>query len=217
MKKTTLLLVLLLSFTLTNFSNAQEPMLGEVRIFAGNFAPRGWAFCEGQLIAISQNPALFSLVGTTYGGDGRTTFGLPDLKGRVPAGVGRGAGLQNISWGQRGGFDFPILSSNQMPQHKHAAVISGSSSLALSTTTAVNEIPEAGDVPAAARFGNGLGATKVKTYGPPTKLVSGGPINSSLQSVTIQQAGASQSFDNRQPYLGVRYIIALQGYFPPRS
>lgn len=217
MKKTTLFLALLLSLTFSSFSNAQDPMLGEVRIFAGNFAPRGWAFCEGQLLPVSQNSALFSLIGCTYGGDCRTTFALPDLRGRVATGVGNGPGLQPITWGQRGSIDYATLSVSQMPSHTHNATTSGSSSIALSATPAVNETPAAGDVPAAAQFGNGLGATKVKAYGPATDLVSGGPINSGTQTISVQPTGGSQSFDNRHPFLGVRYIIALQGYFPSRS
>ena len=104
-KQIILLFIVLASFANTNQIQAQgdEPILGEIVMFAGNFAPRGWALCEGQLLAISQNDALFSLLGTVYGGDGRTTFGLPDLRGRVSIGPGQGPGLPSYSWGQKGG------------------------------------------------------------------------------------------------------------------
>ena len=96
-----------------------EPFLGEIRLFGFNFAPRGWSFCTGQLLPISQNSAVFSLLGTTFGGDGRTTFGVPDLRGRVAIGVGQGPGLSDRRWGQRGGAETTTLNVNQMPNHRH--------------------------------------------------------------------------------------------------
>ncbi len=218
MKKLTLFLVLSLSLISNHTLTAQEPILGEVRIFAGNFAPRGWAFCEGQLLSISQNSALFSLIGCTYGGDCRSTFALPDLRGRSAMGIGNGPGLEPIAYGQKGGIDFKTLSQSQLPIHNHLATSSttGSGSIVHSTDNAVNEVPETGDVPAVANFPGNLGAQRVKAYGPATNLVNGQPINTS-STITVQQAGASQSFDNRHPYLGVRYIIALVGIFPSRS
>ncbi len=96
-----------------------EPFIAEIRIFTGNFAPRGWAFCDGQLLQISQNPALFSLVGTTYGGDGRTTFGLPNLKGRAPMHPGNGPGLSSRRLGERGGVEEVTLAANQLGSHNH--------------------------------------------------------------------------------------------------
>ena len=100
-----------------------EPFIGQITLVGFNFAPRGWAFCEGQLLSISQNTALFSLLGTTYGGDGRTTFGLPDLRGRVPIGPGTGPGLPSYSWGQKGGADREALAINQMPGHSHTVAL----------------------------------------------------------------------------------------------
>ncbi|MFY1113097.1 MAG: tail fiber protein, partial [Methanosarcinaceae archaeon] len=100
-------------------SRSSEPFIGEIRMFAGNFAPRGWAFCDGQLLPISQNTALFSILGTTYGGDGRTTFGLPDLRGRVPVHAGSGPGLSTVRLGDTGGAETVTLSQAQMPSHNH--------------------------------------------------------------------------------------------------
>ncbi len=202
-------------FLSNNNVNAQDQMLGEIRIFAGNFAPRGWAFCEGQLLPISQNTALFSLLGTIYGGDGRTTFALPDLRGRVAISAGNGPGLQDYRQGQRGGSEFTNLTTAQLPSHNHTAVMTGgSANLLLSTDTAVRSTPQAGDVPSKAQFGNGLGATDVKNYGPATNTVNGQPLGG---NIAIGITGGSQQVDKRQPYLPIRYIIALQGYFPSRS
>ncbi|WP_299160789.1 tail fiber protein [uncultured Tenacibaculum sp.] len=213
-----LLFICLLSAT---ESNAQEPMLGEVRIFAGNFAPRGWAFCDGQLLAISQNSALFSLLGTMYGGDGRTTFGLPDLRGRVAMSAGRhpGSGF-DYRVGQKGGQEYHTLTIPEMPSHNHLTTNNTSTDqhVLLSTATAVNETPAAGDVPAVANIPASLGVTNVKSFGPPTagNVVNGQTLsgNAGLQ---ILNNGGSQAHNVRQPYVVVRYIIALQGYFPSRS
>ena len=96
-----------------------EPFIGEISMFGGNFAPRGWALCDGQLLPVSQYSALFSLLGTTYGGDGRTTFALPDLRGRTPKGVGNGPGLQSVIWGERGGKEQTLITAANMPSHSH--------------------------------------------------------------------------------------------------
>ncbi len=101
-------------------AKAQEPMIGEIKFFAGNFAPRGWAFCDGQLLAISQNTALFSILGTTYGGDGRTTFGLPDMRGRSPLHAGRGPGLSDIRQGQKGGSETVTGNNATLANHVHS-------------------------------------------------------------------------------------------------
>lgn len=211
-----LLFICLLSAT---ESNAQEPILGEVRIFAGNFAPRGWAFCDGQLLPISQNSALFSLLGTMYGGDGRTTFGLPDLRGRVAMSAGRHPGSSyNYIQGQRGGAEQRVLSLAQLPQHSHL-VSNGSgvgSHVLLSTNDAIRETPQTGDVLAVGNFTEGIATKKVKMYGPPTNPVNGQPVGGA-SSVIINNNGGSQAVDSRQPYTVLRYIIALQGIFPSRS
>ena len=114
MKKIIFVFVLFVSIGFTNTANAQDPLIGEVKMFAGNFAPRGWAFCDGQLLAISQHSALFSLLGTTYGGDGRTTFALPDLRGRVPVHAGNGPGLTPRRLGEKGGSERIVLSRTQL-------------------------------------------------------------------------------------------------------
>lgn len=169
-----------------------EPLLGTVAIFAGTFAPRGWAFCDGQLIAISQNAALFSLLGTTYGGDGRTTMGLPDLRGRAPIHAGSGPGLTPRSLGERSGTETTTLTVNDLPSHTHT--LRGSSVAGTSST------PD-GNVPAVNRDGI---------------LHYGASADSDMGSV-LTSTGGSQPHNNMQPYLTMNYIIALQGVFPSRS
>ncbi|MCG8804104.1 phage tail protein [Tenacibaculum finnmarkense] len=195
-------------------------MLGEVKIFAGNFAPRGWAFCDGQLLAISSNQALFSIIGTIYGGDGRTTFGLPDLRGRVAISAGRGPGLSDRRLGSRSGEEVHALTNIEMPSHNHLTTNNGATDqhVLLSTTKAVNNTPQTGDVPAAAQFGAGLGATPVKAFGPPTvgKTVNGQTLSSNA-GLTILNNGGSQPHNIMQPCLTINYIIALQGVFPSRN
>jgi microcystin-dependent protein len=193
-----------------------DPFLAEIVIFAGNFAPRGWAYCDGQLLAISQNSALFSLLGTTYGGDGRTSFGLPDLRGRSAVGPRHGPGLSSYQLGQRGGVETVVLTQNQMPSHSHNAIAGTSGGyIPFSTDPAENEIPQTGDVLAAANFPGTLGATNVKAFGPASSLVAGQAATSSAP--TILNNGGSQYHTNIQPFLSVNYIIALQGVFPSRN
>lgn len=165
-----------------------EPFLAEIKMFGGNFAPRGYAFCSGQLLPISQNTAVFSLMGTIYGGDGRTTFALPDLRGRVPIHWGNGPGLQNYNIGQKGGAETVTLNVNQMPQHNHSVACSGNDgTLGLPS----------GNVPA---------TTGENIYSQST--------DSTMKSNMIGNSGNSQSHENRQPYLAISFIIALQGTFP---
>ncbi|MCC5943029.1 MAG: phage tail protein [Balneolaceae bacterium] len=170
-----------------------EPFLGQMMLFAGNFAPRGWALCDGQLLPISQNTALFSILGTTYGGDGMSTFALPDLRGRVPLHSGQGPGLTNRSLGQAFGSETNTITVNQMPPHSHtlrAATVPGSSNT-----------PE-GNVPAVNRDG-------ILHYGSTadTNMGSGG----------MTSTGGGQPMDNIQPSLAINYCIALQGVFPSRD
>jgi microcystin-dependent protein len=169
-----------------------EPFIAEVRIFAGNFAPRGWAFCNGQLLPVAQNTALFSLIGTTYGGDGRTTTALPNLKDRVPMHPGRGPGLTDRRLGQKGGADTVTLTESQIPSHKH-------------TMTAVDDAPNQAS-PTAAR----LSAAPMYESGE-----TGGVGN--LSSNAIGNTGGGQAHNNLQPYLGLYFIIALVGLYPSRS
>jgi microcystin-dependent protein len=173
---------------------AQDAFLGEVRMFAGTFAPRGWAFAHGQLLSISQNTALFSLLGTTYGGNGQTTFALPDLRGRAPIGWGQAPGLTPRNLGEVGGSENRTLTTQQMPFHNHALVASNA--------PATSSKPSAGQALAAIQ-----GAGAYAAVAPNTML--------SPQSVGL--AGGSQPFDNMPPYLGVNYIIALEGIFPSQQ
>lgn len=189
-----------------------EPLLGQITMFAGTFAPRGWAFCEGQLLAISSNTALFSIIGTTYGGDGRTTFALPDLRGRAAINPGTGPGLSTRRLGERGGQETHTLNITEIPSHTHN-VISNSSHLKLSTDNAANETPNAGDVPAVANYPAGLTTQKVKSFGPPSNTVDG----QSIAPPNISNTGGNLSHNNMQPWLAINFIIALQGIFPSRN
>lgn len=192
-----------------------EPFIGQIIMFGGSYAPRNWAFCDGQLVAISSNQALFSILGTTYGGNGRTTFALPDLKGRVPIGPGAGEGLPPYRPGIKGGQPTHTLTSIEMPSHTHVVVPGGSgSAVKLSTDTAVNEVPVAGDVPAVGNYAAGAVAKPVKSFGPNANTVDGQSITSTS---TNAPTGGSRTHNNMQPYLPVYYIIALQGLFPSRS
>jgi microcystin-dependent protein len=164
-----------------------DPFLGEIKMFGGNFAPNGWAMCNGQLLPIVQNSALFSLLGTTYGGDGIQTFALPDLRGRVPLHFGQGPGLSNYSLGDRSGEETVTLNTNQIPAHQHAQPATAAEE---GTNRPGSAVPAKGGVYAAATDGT--------TMAPTTP------------------AGGSQPHDNRQPYLGLNFIIALQGIYPPR-
>ena len=190
-----------------------QPMIGEMRMFGGNFAPRGWAFCKGQLLAISQHTALFSILGTTYGGDGRTTFGLPDLRGRAGIGDGTGPGLTNRRLGEQGGSQENVLSANQMAAHTHQTNFDGQGVNAGVSIPAVNDdgttdetennilANSAGSYAAASAADTTLGAFSAAVTGTAnsSSVGSGAPIN------------------NMQPYLAVSYCICIEGIYPPRS
>jgi microcystin-dependent protein len=183
-------------------ANAQEPFLGEIKMVGFNFAPRGWAFCDGQILSISSNTALFSLYGTTYGGDGRTTFGLPDLKGRSAIHPGSGAGLSPISQGQKGGQESVTLTQNQMPSHTHDTTTVSlllASAVPGDTTVAANRV---------------LGANQIYASSPPTRFMSE---QSVVVVVTNENAGGGQSHENRSPFLGIYHVCALQGIYPSRN
>ncbi len=169
-----------------------EPFLGQICNFGGTFAPRGWAFCDGQLLLISQNTALFAILRTIYGGDGRTTFGLPDMRGRLPMNFGTGPGLSPRQIGQRGGTEEVTLIANQMPPHKHTQ--QGSTDQALA-------IAPAGKVTANAEF----------------TIYSDGAPNTAMSTEAIGDAGGNQPHPNLMPFLVVNFIIALQGVFPSRN
>lgn len=191
---------------------AQTGFLGEVRIFAGNFAPRSWALCEGQLLPIAQNTALFSILGTIYGGDGRTTFALPDLRGRLPLSSGTGPGLSTYREGARGGQNSHTLTQLEMPSHTHGATAAITGTFGVATNTETTNTGEAA--------GNVLGEAAANIYNSspaePTELL-GGVQNSLGVNVTINNAGGSIAHENRMPYLAINYIIAIQGTFPSRN
>jgi microcystin-dependent protein len=168
-----------------------DQFIAEIRIFAGNFAPTGWAFCNGQLLPISQNTALFSLLGTTYGGDGISNFALPDLRGSSPMHQGPGLQLTSRSLGDQGGVETVTLNLGEIPSHSHQLTASDSASA---------------DTPAS----NVLGQSTAKIYGPPGNLVP-------MAGASVLPTGGSQPHDNRQPYLVLNFIIATQGIFPSRS
>ncbi len=171
-----------------------DPFIGEIVMFGGNFAPRGWALCEGQLLPISQNSALFSILGTTYGGDGRTTFALPDLRGRAPIQQGNGPGLPDYRLGQKGGRENVTLTVNELPSHNHGVQIHVSEEDA-------NTDDPSGAYPAITPA-NAYETTKSST---------------TLGAPTVTNTGNSRSFSIMQPYIAINYIIALQGVFPSRS
>ena len=172
-----------------------SPYIGEIRMFAGNFAPIGWMLCQGQLIPISENDAMFNLIGTTYGGDGQETFALPNLQGRVPVHAGAGPG-QSFTLGEATGVESVTLTTQQIPSHNHALQATASN-LVLSPA---NAIPA---VAASSQLG-------IMVYGQSTP-------SSTLHANTIQGSGGSQPHDNMQPFLVINFIIAMQGVFPTQS
>ena len=167
-----------------------DPTIAEISMFGGNFNPRLWANCDGQLLPISSNSALFSILGTTYGGDGRTTFGLPEMRGRVAVHTGTGPGLTTRQQGQRSGTETNTLTVAQLPSHGHAinAKMEG-------TTDDPNGAFVAGDGT------NAFGASS----------------DLAMSNTSVANTGGSQAVNNMQPYMVVRYIIALQGVFPSRN
>lgn len=174
-----------------------EPFLGEIKMFGGNFAPRGYAFCNGQLIAIAQNSALFSILGTTYGGDGITTFALPDFRGRVPMNWGQGPGLTSRQLGESSGEENHTLIVNEMPSHTHTvSVLPG-----CSTEDAETGVPT-GKIPAAV---------------PTNAFAAAANASMGASNGTAAPAGGSAPHNNLQPYLAVSFIIALEGVFPSRN
>ena len=181
-----------------------EGYIAEIRLFAGNFAPRGWAFCNGQILSIAQNTALFSLLGTTFGGNGQTTFALPDLRGRVAVGPGQGPGLPAVNLGQVAGAPTHTLIITEMPAHNHAA------------QNAIRAYDEGFG-------GGGDSARPINNYW--SSVASGAPYNTTTNTTmnpgavatTVGIAGGSQPHNNMQPYLGVNYIICMEGIYPSRN
>lgn len=175
-----------------------EPFIAEIRIFAGNFAPRSWAFCDGQLLPLAQNAALFSLIGTTYGGDGITTMGLPNMAGRAPMHPGRGPGLTSRRLGEATGVEEVTLTEAQMPEHKHIARASTDAGVAGQVPNPMASISSSG-------FLDKLYSTETTT-----KLTD-------MADGVVSHAGGSQPHNNLQPFLVMNFIIALQGLYPSRS
>jgi microcystin-dependent protein len=163
------------------------PFLAEIKIVSFNFAPKGWAQCNGQLLPINQNQALFSILGTTFGGDGRTTFGLPDFRGRIPIYTGSGFVL-----GQKGGEEFHTVNQQEMPQHLHLAQGQPAAATVADPSNAF------------------LADINTKGYGPPQALTP-------LAPTSVSNVGGSQPHENRQPFLVLNFVIALQGLFPSRN
>lgn len=171
-----------------------EPFVGEIRMFGGSFAPAGWAMCQGQLMPISENETLFNLIGTTYGGDGQETFGIPDLQGRVPMHAGQGPGIsQSYQLGEEAGVESVTLTAQTTPIHTHAFV--ATSNTALSTSPSDN----------------------IMAAGITTKMYTEDVANQPLNSTVITPQGGSQPHDNIQPYLCITFIISLFGVFPSQS
>lgn len=209
-----------------------DPFIGEIRMFAGTFAPRGWALCNGQLLAISTNSALFSILGTTYGGNGTTTFGLPNLQSRTPVGTGTGAGLSNVVLGQVAGVENVNLTTNQLPIHAPTATFIGNAS-SVTATVDVATTTATAMVPPAAGATTYLSATTAKA-GPTSVAFNGlftstapdstksslGGVHGSVTpagTVTVNPVGGGQPVGIRNPYLGMNFIIALEGIYPSRN
>jgi microcystin-dependent protein len=190
-----------------------EQYIGQIMMFGGNFAPRSWALCNGQLLPISSYTALFSILGTTYGGDGRTTFALPDLRGRSPIHAGHGPGLSNVKLGQRGGQEYITLTVNNMPSHSHTATITGAqAAVTLKASVDEGSSDEAeGNILAS-------GISKMYSAANVPDQVSLAPVAAPVTgSVTLSNTGNQQAFNNRNPFEVVNYIIALFGTYPSRS
>jgi|SRR5262245_2685717 len=179
-----------------------EPFLGQIATFGFNFAPRGWATCDGQILAISTNTALFSLLGTTYGGNGQTTFGLPDLRGRVPVHQGNGPGLSPYTIGEVTGTENVTLIQTQIPAHNHlavSAVSAAASSLAPTDSTDGTVL---------------VGGTQTNIF---TATPDATKMNAGMVTTTVQPSGGSQPHANLQPLLCINFCIALEGIFPSRN
>lgn len=175
-----------------------DSFIASIIIFGGNFAPRGWAFCNGQVLSIAQNTALFSLLGTTYGGNGQTTFALPDLRGRVPvhSGNSEGTGLSTYDLGQSGGTENTTLTINQLPSHNHNLRATDGEGNTRDPANAVLA-KEAAGVTASYKAGTNS--------------------NTDMNGTSVGNAGGGQPIDTRQPYLALNYIICLEGIFPSRN
>jgi microcystin-dependent protein len=184
-----------------------EPFVGQVEVFSFNFPPKGWATCSGQLLPINQNQALFSLLGTTYGGNGQTNFGLPDLRGRVPVGWGQGNGLSNYDLGQKGGEEAHTLITQEMAQHNHS-LMADTSVPARNNTN----VPSTSVV-----LGNTVGTLSGSANPFALTIYTSGSPGGTLEQHTIGFNGGNQGHPNIMPYLALNFCIALVGIFPSRN
>jgi microcystin-dependent protein len=182
-----------------------EPFLGQIQAFGFNFAPRGWAMCQGQILSIAQNTALFSLLGTTYGGNGQTTFALPDLRGRSMIGIGQGPGLSPITLGEQSGTENVTLTTNNLPAHIHSATAT--------STLEAEGLPGTAANPQGKMLA-GIPNGYINPDATQNKALSSEAVTT---NVTVGPTGGSQPFGIRDPYLGLNICIALQGIFPPRN
>lgn len=187
-----------------------DPFIGQIQAFGFDFAPQGWAKCDGALLPISQYQALFSLIGTRYGGDGRTTFGLPDLRGRVPMNYGTGPGLTTRIMGQKGGYEHEVLSPSQMPAHTHT-LTNGNANVTVYTTNNSNDSADTDN------GSNGLGTSGNMPEIYRESPTAGDKLAGVVISGQTDPMGGSNPINTMQPYLVVNYCIALVGIFPPRS
>jgi microcystin-dependent protein len=178
-----------------------NPFVAEIRIFTGNFAPKGWALCDGQLMSISQNTALFSLLGTTYGGNGTSNFALPNLQGCAPMQAGQGPGLTLRDLGETSGEQTVTLLQTEMPSHSHGFVC---------TTTDGTVLPSNGNQLAKGFTGNFQASRSIRMY-------STGSAGTTLNPLSVTPSGGGQPHNNMQPFLGLTFIIALQGVYPARG
>lgn len=203
-----------------------NPFIGQITLFAGNFAPRAFAFCEGQLLAISSNTALFSILGTTYGGDGRTTFALPDLRGRVSVSPGTGPGLSTWKLGTRAGVENVTLNLLQLPSHSHfTSVIPGSGGATTAQGTINAGATGSTNNPSGkflAQSGN-IGPNQINIFGDASDVpMAAGSVTVDLgtlptPTVTLANTGGGRDHENRRPFIALNYIIAMQGTYPSRS
>jgi microcystin-dependent protein len=198
-----------------------EGYIGEVRNFAGTFAPMGWSFCQGQQMSIANYQALYALIGTTYGGDGVTVFNLPDLRGRVAVGTGQGPGMSNVNLGTLAGVENAALTVNNLPAHNHVvgatnptfATSVNSAEAILNAPAAGMSIASAGYIPPSGSFVQNLGFNNAT----PAVALNSGTVDTSSITANISAVGGSIPHNNMQPYLAVNFIICIEGIFPSRN
>lgn len=215
-------------------SAGTDPYIGEISYVTFNYAPRNWFACDGQMISISQNPALYSLIGTTYGGDGRSTFALPDMRGRVPVHQGRGPGLNTYRIGYKGGSELMALSVNTLPAHTHIATATSDSQSSVAAGATATSHLKAANTTAGTNDASGNALANVdlsrgnvySTTAPTVEMNAGSVVTvldgvaintNTITNVAIANTGNSERFPIMQPYLVVNCIIAMDGTFPPRD